>query len=78
MAKILPENLNVPYCRTCQNPMAVYAFTWGDDGSYHGICFCKRCESLQWRVLTVEDIMKEVIAAKNGKVDTSGVSGGYL
>jgi len=79
MAKILPENLNVPFCRTCGTAMPVYAFTWDAEGNFNGICFCKKCEFLQWRVLSVEDVMKEVIAAQNGKVDApKGMDNGYL
>jgi hypothetical protein len=67
MAKILPENLNTPYCKFCKAPMPVYAFTWDAEGAFHGICFCKRCETLQWRVLGVAEVMAEVLAAQNGK-----------
>jgi hypothetical protein len=79
MAKIVPENLNVPFCKYCQTPMPVYAFTWDDDGSFHGICFCERCHALQWRLLSVEQVMQEVLVAKNGKVDAPrGIDNGYL
>ena len=67
MAKILPENLNVPHCEFCQRPIPVYAFTWDAEGSFHGICYCEECHALQWRVLNVVQVMVEVIDAQNGK-----------